>query len=74
MCWPENKTLLHAVLRLRGRLSVCCAVECAGGGRGAMVTPVHFAITCEGLLHAKCQLQPERQAQLIKAFVREELA
>ncbi len=43
-------------------------------GGGAMVTPLHFAITCEGLLHAKCQRQPERQAQLIKAFVREELA
>ncbi len=38
-----------------------------------MLIPPHFATICEGLLQAKCQRQPERQAQLIKAFVREEL-
>ncbi len=38
-----------------------------------MLIPPHFATTYEVCKHVKCQLQPKRQAQLIKAFVREEL-
>ncbi len=33
----------QAVLRLRGRLNVWCAVDCAEGGLGAMLTPVSIS-------------------------------
>ncbi len=29
----------QAVLRLRGRLTVWCAIDCAEGGPGAMISP-----------------------------------
>ncbi len=36
----ETKTPSRAVLRLRGRLNLRCAVDSARGGQEAMVTPV----------------------------------
>ncbi len=34
-----KQNALQAVLRLRGRLNLWCAVDCAGGGLGAVLTP-----------------------------------
>ncbi len=40
--WAKNKTPFRAVLRPRRRLNWWCAVDCACGGPGSVLTPVPF--------------------------------
>ena len=44
LLYGKNENALQAMLRLKGRLNVCCASECAGSGLGeiALVTPVSY--------------------------------
>ncbi len=47
-CGCKTKTPFQAVFRPRSRLNGCCAVDCARGGLGAMVTPVPSVLLLRG--------------------------
>ncbi len=50
----KSQTPSRAVLRPRRRLNGRCAVDCASGGRGAIVTPVSLLLPPPGELASPC--------------------